>query len=106
MGGSLQVVNASRADPACVRRDTDEVDATCQTHFDEIAQAFSFNKGDVLLFTRWTFHRTQPWKKCRPQEVDCASGGARHALVGRFTSGNATFAGYVPGGSTQKKHTW
>jgi hypothetical protein len=82
-------------------------------------QVFSFAIGDVLLFSKWTFHRTQPWqhaacgenkpgpdKDSSTAEEPCLEAGkpSRFVLVGRFTSGEAAF-GYVPGVSSQKKHT-
>jgi hypothetical protein len=118
VGGSLKLVNVTRARPECIRRDTDETSEMCAAHFEDIAQTFSWKRGDVLLFSRWTFHRTQPWQQtnCKHDTTwkegtitgnhHCLESGtpSRFVLVGRFTSGLATF-GFVPGVSSQKKHT-
>jgi hypothetical protein len=44
VGGSLELVNFTRARQECIRRDTDSTDDACAAHFADIAQV-----GQVLL---------------------------------------------------------
>ena len=84
-GGSLLVVNNSLVDSEqCGGEQPGIVSNRCNSHLDAIGTTYSFKKGDAIVFTRSTYHKTQLW---RHSTVD----SDRFALVGRFTSGAARY---------------
>ncbi|GBG24975.1 Hypothetical Protein FCC1311_011922 [Hondaea fermentalgiana] len=83
-GGSIFMGDFTKVSPDCQAEPSDGCSKACQDHFDEVGTVFDFRRGDVLFFTDYTFHRSQPIK----QEAMIHE---RFSLVGRFVQGNATF---------------
>jgi hypothetical protein len=98
-GGSLLVAKHSLVDEKqCQKGEAPGlVSDECNAHLDTIGNSYSFKVGDILVFTRHTYHRTQQWR-------ENVAASDRFALVGRFTSGLAQYRTPVVEGF-QKKNT-
>ena len=82
-GGSLYTVNkTSPISPMCSVSHNGMFSPACDTEFWRYRNVHSWRKGDMLLFTARTVHRSQP-----------IAGGARTALVGRFLLDAPRFRG-------------
>mmetsp|Transcript_21328 Transcript_21328/g.31151 ORF Transcript_21328/g.31151 Transcript_21328/m.31151 type:complete len:142 (+) Transcript_21328:383-808(+) len=95
-GGGISVVNQTVTEPfakECIDAihtatcDMEELSPECHERMLDAATTFDFEPGDVLIWDRWTFHRSNPF------HVNTGDSKLRYTI--RYVPGSATAEGVL-----------